>query len=523
MIALNSRQMSQADSLAISQYRIPSLLLMESAGFLLFKEISARCQLARKILFVCGAGNNAGDGFVSARYMKRAGFDIKVILLFGREKLSEDARVNFEIIESLWPETLYELKDATAISGLLESSEVIVDAVFGTGLDREVTGVVSEFFREIEKTGKFVVSADIPSGICGTSGKVMGSAVKADLTVTFGALKTGLLLYPGYNYAGDIVLADIGLPEEVFQYDVPAAFLCDREDLVKTIPLKKKSDNKKSSGVLVICAGSAEYPGAALICAKAAIEAGASFVYLLVPEELKDLAALTLNEIVVLLYNLHDSAEEIYERYRDIFEKADAFVVGPGCIERDFLAKLWHKFIQLPVPIVADAGAIASSFLMQARKCQLIITPHEGELARLLATSSENIRSDRLLSAAAASQKYSCVTVLKGYNTIIASDDGRNFFNRTGCPAMATAGMGDALAGIIGAFAAGSGAALNAALLGVFIHGLAGDICAAQSAFAAPATDMIKHIKYAGKILCDKNTDFNSIVKIKKIGTADIV
>ncbi len=455
-------------------FGLSSIAVMETAaaavsGFILKK--FGICSVTA----VCGKGNNGGDGLACARQLFAAGCRVTVVLAMG-EPQTPDARTNLEILK----------KTGVVFSDKIpQDTDVIVDAVFGIGING---GAVLDIIDEINSSGKFVVSADIPSGINSDTGAVSGKAVCADATITFGYKKIGLTQYPAKKYCGEIIVAPISLigsiPFDTFELVCPPA-ICDMDE----------DSHKGSNGRLLVIAGSKGMTGAAYLACTAALRCGCGLVTLAVPENLNPIMEVKLTE--AMTYPLDCCDRITYDAFEKIdLSPYDCIVIGPGLGESGEVCKIVQHLIKENIPLVIDADGINSiktniDILKDGKN--IILTPHPGEFARLLGISIQEVQQNRISLARKFAKEYGVTLVLKGAGTVIAEKDGRCLINTTGNCGMATGGSGDVLAGMIGAFSARE--LENAATLGVYLHGLAGDIArkrlCAESMLPTDITDMI--------------------------------
>jgi len=491
MKIVTGTQMKKIDQQTIEYYGVTGLSLMETAGHAVYEEVLAELAGDREpyVIVVCGAGNNGGDGYVAARLLHEARIRVRVYSTVDPDRLTGDARSNYEAFTQL-NLPVRRLDDdpvhASGISALesesivsfgaeLKKAAVIVDAIFGTGLSRSVTGAVYRVIEEINDSGAKVISVDIPSGVGGDDGSVHGIAVRADTTVTFQAPKLGCLIYPGASCTGNLVIQDIGIPTDIVEKNSDEIYLTDQSLIKKFIRKRERDRHKGDFGKVLVAAGSPGMAGAAAFCAKAALRSGAGLVRIAVQPEILDTVQMLTPEATCV------SREDIQE----IIGDHDAAVIGPGLGTGIAAAALVRGFVrQEGIAVVIDADGLNiianDPSILAGARASLIITPHPGEAARLLRTTAAEINSDRIGSARRLTEKTGAVVVLKGAATVISLPDGRIFINPTGNPGMATGGSGDVLSGIIASFC-GQGIPWEyAALAGVYLHGLAGDIMAEQ-------------------------------------------
>ena len=496
----SAQQMRDLDNIAINNYGIPGVVLMENAGRATVEAMEHRwgSLTGQAIAIFVGPGNNGGDGLVIARHLHQRGGLPRVYLLVGPDKFQGDAAVNLRIVEKL-PVPLRMLDDDSMADVALDLQDcfLIVDAIFGTGLKREVLGFFGELIRLINQSPRPVISVDIPSGLHADTGKVLGRCVRADCTVTFGTAKPGLILTAGKAMTGDLAIADIGIPPEAWDAEQSGTILLEECEVAGWLPARIPDSHKGSYGHLFILAGSVGKTGAALLAAQGALRAGTGLVTLGVPKNLNQIFEAALPEAMTEPLPGSDEGMlsiQSLSVVHALLKGKKAVAIGPGLGTAqetvDLVATLYRELAQ---PMVVDADAINilahhPSILKQAQGPR-ILTPHPGEMARLLGQSSRVVQADRLGIAARFAQEHAVILVLKGAGTVIAHPDGRIAINSTGNAGMATGGMGDVLTGLIGGFLAQGLDPWPAACLGVYLHGMAGDrlaeLIGAQCGFLA--------------------------------------
>lgn len=482
MKVMLAEEMRNADKLAVEEYCMQGIALMENAGRALYERAKARLDEAGASLVVvaAGKGNNGGDGFVCARMLKNNGYDVKIVFAGGVWETRGDARVNLEILRKLGVQFLFEpaeIKAAFAECGL------IIDAVFGTGIKDYIDEPYFGIIESINSSGKYVISADIPSGVNANSGEEMGIAVAADETVTFAAPKLGLLLYPGFLHAGKISVAEISIPRELLTDEKLKHECLTAEEAARLMPQRKKRGNKGSYGRLIAIAGSRGMAGAAAICCKSAYRAGAGLVYAAIAETSFSVMQSLVPEAVAL--PLRDDGGLVYrDSIRDIenrLDMADTVILGPGLGGgggvRAFVSELMER-LKVPALIDADGlNAIAEDMEILKKSNQPhVLTPHPGEMSRMTGKPVQEILDDTVGTARGFAEEYGCVVLLKDSRTVIAAPDGRVCINVRGSSALSKAGSGDVLSGTTGALMAQGLDGYEAASLGAYIHGLAGEL-----------------------------------------------
>ena len=505
MKVVTAEDMREIDRRAIKDYGISGTTLMERAGLKVAEKIKELFE-KRKIIVLSGGGNNGGDGLVAARNLHEWGWNVKVILLSNEKKLSPDCLEQYKIAKKSGVPVAFN----TEISGKDLHSAVVVDAIFGTGLSKPVTGRIADIISFINSSTVPVVSVDIPSGISSDTGQIMGEAVMADYTVTFGLPKRGHLLYPGAECTGKLFVEDIGFPDELLRSEKIRVELLESMDVSLLIPERRRYSHKGDYGHVLVIAGSRGKTGAAFMCAKACLRAGAGLVTIGVPETLMDFFQSRVTEEMTLpLPDRGDgtlSSKASDKILTFIADKADVLAIGPGISVTDDIQKLVTALVlNSAAPMVMDADAInaleGNKHIFRKAKAPIILTPHIGEMARLLKTgprvrgfilrsATENgvegsreklrhqIEKNRINAAISFAKETGTYLVLKGAPTVIAEPEGSVFINPTGNPGMASAGVGDVLTGMIAGFLGQGLNPLEASILGVYMHGLSGDIAA---------------------------------------------
>jgi NAD(P)H-hydrate epimerase len=517
---LRGSRIAEIDREAIDS-GIDSKILMKNAGDGTSKEIisdfeSRNLKRAARGLVVCGSGNNGGDGFVAAQNLAMYGMSITVFHSAPPEKMSPDSIFYFKKLRSVKNINIYSLdiKDKKIYSLFEEElgkTDFILDALFGTGLhDKNIYGQAVEIIKVINSAkqkskNKKIYSVDLPSGIDSDNGKVLGTAVKADKTITMGCKKIGLVNYPGAYFAGEVKVIDIGVPEKYFtKYE--NLFEPDIQWVSKNIPVKEPWTHKHKVGSLMVIAGSPGLTGAASMTCMGAMRSGAGLVTLVCPWELGSIFEQKLTEVITHPVEQTDDGSLHMNSLEEILELSgmfDALAVGPGlsrnpstiCMVRELL-KRSEK------PIVLDADGLYALYgprdVDSSEKIDLsnvIMTPHPGELSSIMGIDKIKLE-DRIKINLEAAKKYKAISVLKGAGTVISDCKNTTFINPTGNWGMASAGTGDILTGIIGSLLCQGTGLMESAVCGVFIHGLAGDIMVKEtSRTALVATDLLEGIK----------------------------
>lgn len=522
MKVASAEQMRRIDLRAIVECGIPPLLLMEHAAFAVIDRMERRfgTLAAKRIVVVCGTGNNGGDGFAIARLLVRRAAAVQILLPADPQRLQGEALSNYRMLAAYNLEVLSSGLDDISLARLLAPADIVVDALLGTGLRGAVTG---EFVRVIEqinlygkKVGKTVVAVDVPSGLSSDSGDVSGPAVKAHLTVTFSLPKYGLLVFPGALLVGALEVVDIGIPSQIMASEKINVHWTEASDIGCWLPkrINERDVNKGSFGHVIVVCGSRNFVGAPVLTAESAMRTGSGLVTVAVPDCVHSAVISLVSPVAItqgLLANAAGGfaiaamtqAEILIE---SVGKKASAVALGPGMGTADETAEFVFSFIEkcrLPMVIDADALNIIAAdrpramSLLKTRAEATVLTPHPSELARLLGLTTAAIQSDRRSAVSQAALDFGCVVVLKGASTLIADANGDLSINGTGNAGMSTAGTGDVLTGIIATLLAQKLNAHVAAVAGAYLHGLAGDLAANQNFTGLIATDVIACLRQA--------------------------
>jgi len=511
MKVATAEEIQELDRRAIEEIGIPGVVLMENAGLHVVRAMRDRFpDLAKqRVLIVCGKGNNGGDGLVVARHLFNQGIDeVRVTLLAEKEQLKGDAKINFDIAEKM-NIPIIEItsnEQIPAFRNLVAQADVLVDAILGTGLKDAVRGLYKNIIESMNKARRPIVSVDIPSGLSADSGMVYGSCIKADVTVTFAIPKRGVLLYPAAEYVGELEIVDIGIPQQLIEHSDIKVHLVQTASVKRTFRDRLANTHKGTYGHVLTIAGSPGKAGAALMAGRSALRAGSGLVTLAVPENLR--IPLEIPTLEVMTAALPETKEgtislDAYDAIMALLEDKRVLALGPGLSTHPSTVELVHRLIRsVEVPMVIDADGINAvaqhpDVLLEA-KAPIVLTPHPGEMARLVPNIA--IQSNRIEVAQKTAQRYNIFLALKGARTITASPDGNIFINPTGNPGMATAGAGDVLTGIIAGLISQNIIPVEATKSGVYLHGLAGDLVAAEKGYyGLIAGDILDMIPYAIK------------------------
>lgn len=473
----------EMDRIAIEDEGIPGYTLMTRAGEAAVREAIARYPDSKRWQVFCGAGNNAGDGYVVARLAADGGIAATVIAVADPEKLSGDAATAYRDFEAAggvalrWPEE----PDADA--------ELLIDALLGSGLERDVDGSYAEAVAAINAHRSPVMALDIPAGIHGDTGEAMGVAVTADITVTFVGLKTGLFLADGAGCAGDIVFAGLDIPEHCRDRSLAVLRRIRPRSVRAVLPPRPRQAHKGDFGHVLVVGGGAGMPGAVRLCGEAALRSGAGRVSL--ATEPAHAAAIVASCPELMSHGITSTAD-----LAPLLDAADVVAFGPGLGRSEWAAELYESVSARDIPSVWDADALNMLAKHGGESEHRVITPHPGEAARLLGNSAREIQADRIGAVRVLQHRYGGVAVLKGAGTLVCASRGVPRICTEGNPGMAAPGMGDVLTGVIAALLAQGLSAGGAAAIGVEAHALAGDRAARAGQRGLMASDLIGELRH---------------------------
>jgi len=489
---LTAAQMRDADRRTIEEIGLPGAVLMENAGAAVARALRARHPSARRPLILCGKGNNGGDGFVVARHL--LDLEPSVFLFGSRQEVRGEARLHMGVLERSGG-VLVEVGDEASWArtrAAAAQADVAVDALLGTGLHQAPAGALAQAIALLRalraERGVPVVAVDIPSGVPSDSGELGWDAVDAELTVTFAAPKYGHVLPPACDHVGALIVADIGIPAAVLAQSSPSLWLAEESDVAKAYPPRAPNAHKGTFGHVLVAAGAVGKTGAAVLSASGALISGAGLVTVATPAPALPMVAYGRPELMTEPLPVTGSGtldREAAARAASLAKKRDALVIGPGlggdAPAREFVRDVLRAY-QGPVIVDADGlNALAGSDRIPratdalSRSAPVVVTPHPGEMARLVGVSTAEVQRRRLETARAFAVETGAVVVLKGQRTVVARPDGAACVNPTGNPGMATGGTGDVLSGIVGALLARGLDAWTAAVAAVYLHGAAGD------------------------------------------------
>jgi hydroxyethylthiazole kinase-like uncharacterized protein yjeF len=503
MRVVTTHEMVEIDKWATSRLRIPGPVLMENAGRGCVEVLEKYHELDKlKVLVICGKGNNGGDGFVAARHLNNRGAFVECALLGRAAGLKGDALVNYRLANSAHLR-IAEITRPKDLVDMYKSfrPDVIIDAIFGTGFSGEPEGIYRQAIELINDAEAFVLSIDIPSGVNGDDGQYKKLCVIADATASMCLPKRGNYLFPGREFGGELHCVDIGIPYSLIDPGYPR--VTEFDDVLSWIPVRPPDGNKGTFGRVLVVAGARGYSGAAAMAAQSALKVGAGLVLLGVPRGIIDSLEAKLLEVIKIPLEQTEAESlgpDAVETLKPYLPTSDVVVVGPGITVHPETARFLRGFLpKVTAPCIIDADAINiiaqdDSIVRKRRmtKAPFILTPHPGELARLIKTPAKVINQNRIETAIECAAKYRCVLVLKGAPTVIADQEGKTYINPTGNSGLATAGSGDVLVGMIAGFLAQQQSPLHAAVSGVFLHGLCADLAMDDSnEYALTAADLI--------------------------------
>ena len=513
MKLVTAMQMKTIDQMAINDYKIPGILLMEHAALSVFHYLTKRFGKSiddKKIAIVCGAGNNGGDGLALARQLTSfTKSKIGVILLGGADKLTSDAEVYYKICKnqgiSINIFTQDKAQDAERVKGIKNiicEADIIIDALFGTGLTRNLEGIYFDIIDTINHAKAYIVSVDIPSGIDADTGAVKGIAVKAHATVTFQLPKLGMFFYPAIDYIGELTVSDIGIPKDIADHFPVTTWSIDHEMAKELLPRRYTRSNKSTYGKVLLIGGQAGMSGAISLSALAVLKSGAGVATAAVPKCIHDILEQKLTEVMTIPLPDEEGhiAPDAVRILKELTEKYDVIAIGPGIGKSAGIKDLLSVVLDSKKPCVIDAdGLYALKPLLdkaKRREVPVIITPHPGEMAMLSDQSIPFILENSRQVALSFAAENNIITVLKTERTLIADPQGNLYINTTGNCGMAKAGSGDVLTGIISGLCAQGLKGKEAAALGVYLHGRSGDIVKSKvSGYAMLPSDVLKGVE----------------------------
>ena len=512
MIAIklvSGAQMGQIDRYAIEELGIAGVVLMEQAGRRVTEEILAAAPDLERVVVLAGTGNNGGDGFVISRLLIEHGIEVQTFLVGTTADITGDAEVNLNILEKLGHQ-VGEITTAAEVETLkskLQQADMIVDALLGTGIKGQLRGLFPNLIDIVNEVETAVTAVDIPSGVEADSGVVREMAVQAQQTVTFALPKLGLLLYPGHKFVGQLKIVDIGIPQQAIAEQEIKTNLITADLAVRLLPLRDDNSHKGSYGKLLLVTGSTGMTGAAVLAARASLKMGAGLVTVGVPSSLNSILENKLIE--AMTYPLSETADGTLdigalEEIKTLISSRDVLAIGPGLSTKVEAAKVVNDLLaNIAKPMVIDADGINNLDdlnVLKNRTNPTILTPHPGEMSRLIDKSIEEIEANRIQVARDFASEYGVVLVLKGSRTVVAAPGGAVYLNYSGNSALATGGSGDVLTGLITSLVGQGLTPADASVLAVYLHGLAAEIGSAElTKYSLVPSDVINYLPQAIK------------------------
>lgn len=487
---VNAKEMKLCDQNTMQYFGVPSMVLMERAALKTVEVILSGAYQTRQILIVCGVGNNGGDGMAIARLLAQRGCSVSILLIGDTKRFTDETKKQYEICQK------YEIPFASMLELECTGYTMIIDALFGVGLSRELTG---EFYDIIEKLNHIdadKIAVDIPSGISADTGAVMGTAFRSDVTITFAYRKLGLVLYPGVEYAGKVIVADIGIDDKSWMEKKPSIYALEDSDIREALQ-RPEDGNKGTFGKVLVIAGSVNMAGASYFAAKAAYKSGCGLVRIYTTEENRTMLQTKLPEALLTTYS---GKKPDMQQLNEALAWADTIVIGPGIGTDDTANMILKNTLKnAAVPIVVDADALNlianDTQILLKPHTEIVVTPHMGEMARLCGDSITYLKENRFDAAEEFAREYNVVCVLKDARTVTSVPYGKTYINHNGNSGMATGGCGDVLAGLIGGLIAQGIHSEFAAPAAVYLHAKAGDEAAKKiGKHAMMASDILEQL-----------------------------
>lgn len=514
MRLVTGTEMKRLDQWATDEFGIPALLLMENAGAAIARKAREILQdpAGKQVVVLAGKGNNGGDALVAARHLFEMGAEIRLFLLFEPDEFKGPSLINWTLIEKMelkW-QRLNDENSNYLLKLRLNQCDLVLDGIFGTGFTGKPPAHIARAINIVNESGRPVLAIDIPSGLEADTGQVRGSCISARCTVTLAWAKRGLILFPGRKYVGELEVAGISLPRAALKLLDREEQLVDENYVREILPPRDREGHKNSFGHVLVIAGSGGMTGAAYLAAKAALRVGGGMVTACLPSSLAAGFDAALPEVItrgVAETGEKTFAPAAWPEIKQLIKGKKAIVFGPGVTGKEELLEILEGVItDAHIPLVIDADGLnilaRHTHLLQKAGAPVVLTPHPGEMSRLMGITTAQVQSARVDIAREAARKFNAVVVLKGADTVTAAPQGHIFINSSGGPVLATAGTGDVLAGAIGGLLAQGLEPAAASLCGVFIHGLAGDLIAQKTGSrGAVAGDVLETLPLALKRL----------------------
>lgn len=507
-----NEQMAQVVKIAVREFGIPGIVLMENAGFAMLHEIVKDFPPSSRIVILCGNGNNGGDGFVLARHLHQRGYGLHIFHVGYPEHLIGDSEINYKIVSKLKipMSQIHNEKELQELFIELGRCNLVVDCLIGTGLFASANGVDAKIIQAVNEATCKVYSVDIPSGVGGNDGRIGSCAIRADKTITFSLPKVGNLLFPGAEYNGELVIRDIGIPQEVIN-EVPMTYeVITQKMVVDMIPKRDRTSHKGYYGKARMIAGSMSMAGAAILTTKAALRSGLGMARLYVPDSINHIMKTAVPELITIPFQELRKGVIGINHIDTILKDApdsDVFAIGPGCGISFELEEIVKNIIEkVSSPIILDADALnvlaKDVNVLKLKQSPIIITPHMGEMSRLTGKPLEEIIENPVFTARNFAVEWQIYVVLKSARTVVATPEGNVYVNINGNSGMSTAGTGDVLTGIITGMVGQGLTPLQAAIVGVFVHGMTGDRVAERlGEHGLLAGDLVESLPYTLKEL----------------------
>jgi hydroxyethylthiazole kinase-like uncharacterized protein yjeF len=507
-------EMQNMDREAIERYKISDDLLMENAGLSVFNTINREFNIKDDyFLIFCGIGNNGGDGLVLARKLHSVGAGVRICLLDNPEKYRDAAQKNWQIIKELKLPVLLS-PSAEELNSLISPDDIIIDAIFGTGLSREISGYFYQIIQSINNKDNQVISIDIPSGIDGNTGNISGIAIKADYTVTFGLPKVGNILYPGHSYGGELFLSHISFPPELYNNEK----LNININTPLSLPGRQPDGHKGTFGNALFIAGAPYYYGAPYFASLSFLKTGGGYSRLAAPSSLIPFIASRASEVVFLPQKETEAGTISLSAFDELMqwsEKMDIIIIGPGLSLQEETQALARRLItEIKKPLIIDGDGLTAlsekTSILTEREHPTILTPHMGEMSELVKRPVSDIKKETIGIVEEFCKDYNSILVAKGAHSLIGLPSGEIYINMTGNDGMATAGSGDVLTGTIAAMLTLGLPAELAAREGVLVHGLAGDLAACEKGCdGITAQDILNYLPLAVKEIREEENKDN--------------
>ena len=501
-----SNSTKRLDEVCVNEYNIPLIVLMENAIISATNHMDI--DLYKNYVIVSGVGNNGGDGLGIARQLRARGANVKVFIVGNMEKMTQCSKINYEIIKAmnidinLIDSKEFNYEELLQLKKSIKQSDIVIDAIFGTGLERNVEGIFKEVINIINKNKNLTYSIDVPSGINASTGDILGACIKADKTICFEFYKRGFFKYDVKEYLGNVIVEHLGIPEYILEKYDDREYIVSKSFVINNFYEKNKFSFKNDFGKVTIFAGSKGFTGAAYIACESAVKTGSGLVTLVSDEYVQNIVSMKLTEAMTVNYNEK-------ERINNLIKSSD--VIGFGCgmgNNKDTLERLKYVLSNSRCPVVIDADGLNvlenNKEVLKAYKNRIIITPHLGEMSRLTGKDISYIRNNRLDVAKTFAKENGVIVLLKGYETIITNGD-ELYINPTGNSAMANGGMGDCLLGIITSLIGQKIDVFNAVVCAAYIHGYIGDKLS-KSLYTVNASDIIKNLQ---RTIKDLNIEIN--------------